>query len=71
MQSPINLDYPYNPEILLLKINYKEPEGKIEFLNDGYKLILRANIGSIQYGLHNYEAKEIHFHFPSEHTVMI
>jgi carbonic anhydrase len=70
MQSPININYPYDPEILLFKGNYKLPNGKIEFLNDGFKLILRANLGGFQYGIHKYVAKEVHFHYPSEHTVL-
>jgi len=68
-QSPININKQYDPEILPLDLYYNIPKGKISFLNDGYKLILKINdLGKIKYGVHEYKTKEIHFHYPSEHT---
>jgi len=67
-QSPININGIYEPLAVGIKMNYSLPKGKLFFLNDGYKLILRADFGKIFYGIHEYTAREIHFHSPSEHT---
>ncbi len=69
-QSPININRPYKPLATGLKIRYKMPKGNLFFVNDGFKLILKGSFGKIFYGIHEYEAKEIHFHSPSEHTVI-
>jgi len=46
-----------------------KPRGKLQLINDGYKLIFRANsFGYIKHGIHKFDAKEIHIHSPSEHT---
>ena len=50
-------------------MKYTSPSGPVIFLNDGFKLILRGSFGSLFYGAHQYNAVEIHFHSPSEHTV--
>jgi carbonic anhydrase len=68
-QSPININRPYQPEEVKLTINLHSPKGKIRLGNDGYKLIFKAdNFGYISHGAHQYDAKEIHIHLPSEHT---
>ena len=39
------------------------------FINDGYKLVFSAqSFGSVTHGAHQYEAKQIEIHHPSEHT---
>jgi len=67
-QSPININRPYEPLSIGIKMIYTIPKGKLLFVNDGYKLILRGNFGKLYYGVHEYTAMEIHFHAPSEHT---
>lgn len=67
-QSPINLDKPYSPEEIGLTLNLQEPKGNITLHNDGYKLIIEGDFGSISHGAHTFNAYEIHIHHPSEHT---
>lgn len=72
MQSPININKPYEAEELSFIINLSAPQGSLTLRNDGYKLVFSAdNFGLIQHGAHKYKAKEIHIHHPSEHTVYI
>jgi carbonic anhydrase len=68
-QSPININRPYQPLSVGIKLKYETPKDKVVFINDGYKLILRGLFGKLFYGVHEYTAVEIHFHHPSEHTV--
>ncbi len=69
LQSPININKSYKPEEVKLLINLKPPTGKITYMNDGIKLIFRADsFGSITHGVHQYDAKFIEIHHPSEHT---
>jgi carbonic anhydrase len=50
-------------------MNFKQPQGKMKYFSDGYKLVFSAaSFGHVIHGAHQYEAKEIHIHVPSEHT---
>jgi carbonic anhydrase len=69
LQSPININKPYLPEEFALKINLKPPKGKMMLMNDGYKLIFTADsFGEITHGSHQFDAKQIEIHHPSEHS---
>lgn len=57
--EPFKIDIDYG----ILKEEY------LEIYNDGFKLFLKGNFGTIKYGDHNFKVSEIHLHHPSEHTV--
>lgn len=68
-QSPININNPFSVEEFKLVINLLPLKGNITYTNDGYKLKLKAeSFGSVTHGIHNYTAKDIEIHYPSEHT---
>jgi carbonic anhydrase len=68
-QSPININKPYVPEEIDFKLQFKQPTGNLSITNDGFKLIFRADdFGIITHGVHDYKAKQIEIHHPSEHT---
>lgn len=53
-------------------MDYHENESDyLEILNDGHKLFIKGFFGDLKYGDHVFKSTEIHFHHPSEHTVLL